>query len=82
MKTTINIADTLFLAAKREARKRGVTFREVVESALLLLLDPSKTGKRPFTLRRHTFRGKGLQEGITEGDWNRVRDLTYEGRGG
>jgi hypothetical protein len=83
MKTTIDIADPLFRAAKKEAERRGTTFRDVVESGLRLVLDASKdTAKRQFTLRKHTFRGEGLQMGITEGDWARMREKSYEGRGG
>ncbi|MGA2976175.1 MAG: hypothetical protein ABSF77_12765 [Spirochaetia bacterium] len=77
MKITVEIADPLFRAAKREASKRGTTFREVIESALRLLLDAAQGDKRRFTLRKHTFRGEGLKEGIREGDWTRLRDMIY-----
>jgi len=83
MKTTIDIADPLFRAAKKEAARRGTTFRDVVESGLRLVLDASQdTERRQFTLRKHTFRGEGLQAGIREGDWARIRGKAYEGRGG
>ena len=36
----------------------------------------------PFKLRRVTFKGKGLQVDAPVGAWDKLRDLTYEGRGG
>lgn len=35
----------------------------------------------PFKLRRASFRGKGLQAGLSDAPWNEIRDLAYEGRG-
>ena len=83
MKTTINIADSLFLASKRLAARRGVTFREIVESALRRAVEEGELQEgEPFKLRKHSFRGNGLREGLTEGDWAAVREAAYEGRGG
>jgi len=36
---------------------------------------------RKFRLRRASFKGKGLQPGISAESWDRIRDLVYEGRG-
>ena len=33
-------------------------------------------------LRRHSFRGRGLQPGLSESDWAAIRERAYEGRGG
>lgn len=76
MKTTISIADDLLEKAKRQARRENKTLREVVEEALRLRLTHEKP-PRPFRLKRHAFKGKGLQPGISEGDWGQVRDLIY-----
>ena len=40
--------------------------------------------KRPddFRLRRASFKGKGLQPQVQGADWERIRDMAYEGRGG
>jgi hypothetical protein len=82
MKTTIDIADSVLSAAKKEAERRGTTLREVVESGLRLVLAESREkGRRGFTLRKHPFRGEGLQPGIREGDWAGIRGTIYEGRG-
>jgi Arc/MetJ family transcription regulator len=82
MKTTIDIPDALFASAKREAQRRGTTFRDLVESALRRSLESSGREARRFKLRKHVFRGEGVQEGIQEGDWSRIRGMTYQGRGG
>lgn len=75
MKTTINIADDLLLKAKRRAQREKKTLREIVEQALRkqLVEEPS----RPFRLKRHVMKGKGLQAGLSEGDWEKVRELIY-----
>jgi hypothetical protein len=36
---------------------------------------------RPFTLRRATFKGKGLRRELEGAHWQQMRDLAYEGRG-
>jgi hypothetical protein len=82
MKTTIDIADPLFRAARKEAARRGTTFRDLVESSLRASLAAASSASAPFRLRRHPFGGQGVREGIVEGDWPRVRAAIYEGRGG
>jgi hypothetical protein len=80
MKTTIEIADSLLVAAKRLAARRGTTLRAVIEDGLRRLLrEQQKHGR--FRLRRATFRGEGLNPQVREGGWERVRDLIYQGRG-
>jgi hypothetical protein len=76
MKTTIVIADELVEKAKRRARRQKKTLREVVEEALQKQLS-DEDSRRPFRLKRHAFKGKGLQVGATERDWVKVRELIY-----
>jgi len=78
MKTTIEIADDLLERAKRQASREKRTLREIIEEALRKQLAAHK-GAEPFRLKRHTFKGKGLQAPIAEGDWITVRDLIYRG---
>lgn len=74
MKTTIEIADDLLARAKRQARREGKTLREVVDEALRQRL--ARSPARPaFRLRKHPFKGEGLQPGVS--DWDTVRDLIY-----
>ena len=83
MKTTIEIADSLLEWARTEAAERGVTLRAVVEEALRAALEAKQAaGRRPFKLGKSHFEGRGLQPGVTLGDWELVRSLIYEGRGG
>jgi Arc/MetJ family transcription regulator len=82
MKTTIEINDALLLQAKQLAAKRKQTLKSVVEAALRQFLNASAEPQRPFRLRKHTFRGRGLQSHLAEGDWAMVREHIYEGRGG
>jgi Arc/MetJ family transcription regulator len=83
MKTTIEISDALLAAAKRAAAEQSTTFRTIVEVALRRYLETTGGGtqERP-RLRRCTFRGRGLQPGLSESDWAAIRERAYEGRGG
>ena len=83
MKTTIDLNDALFQAAKDTALREGTTLRTVVETALRQYLDTQAARSRaPFQLRRHAFGGGGLQPEAAAAGWDRIRDLSYEGRGG
>ncbi len=74
MKTTIEIADDVLARAKRQARREGKTLREVVDEALRQRLSGSPA--RPaFRLKKHPFKGEGLQPGAA--DWETVRDVIY-----
>jgi Arc/MetJ family transcription regulator len=76
MKTTIDIADDLLKRAKQRAAREGKTLRQVVEEALRRQL-ATEPEARSFKYQPHNFRGKGLQQGIVEGDWEQLRDLIY-----
>ena len=76
MKTTIELSDEVLTRAKRQALREGKTLREVVEHALRQQLDAT-TPDRSFRLKRHAFKGKGLQPGGVEGDWQSIRDVIY-----
>jgi hypothetical protein len=80
MKTTIEIADSLFEQTKRAAAREGTSVRALVERGLRTVLAEQKS-PREFKLRRASFKGKGLQHGGENLSWDRVRDLVYEGRG-
>jgi Arc/MetJ family transcription regulator len=75
MKTTIEIADDLLARAKREARRQRKTLRDIVDEALRQRL--TAAARRRFRLRRHAFRGQGLNPSVVEGHWETVRDLIY-----
>jgi len=81
VKTTIDIADALLQDAKQLAAERKTTLKAVIEDSLREFLPKQRQAKRRFRLRDASFRGKGLQPGVREGDWQTIRDLIYEGRG-
>ena len=80
MKTTINISDSLLQAAKDFSARENVTLRELVEEGLREVLE-KRARSGDFRLRSASFQGRGLQSGISEGSWERIRDMIYEGRG-
>lgn len=83
MKTTVEVSDALLHRAKEVAAARKTTLRAVIEAALRRYLeaDAAEAAERP-RLRRHTFRGRGLQAGLSESDWGAIRERAYEDRGG
>ncbi len=81
MKTTIEIADPLFLSAKAIAAREKTTVRALVEQGLRHVVESMKQPEK-FRLRRASFRGNGLQPQVQDGSWETIRELLYEGRGG
>jgi hypothetical protein len=81
MKTTVEISDELFAVAKEAAHREGSTLRALIEEGLHVVLERRRE-PRPFALREASFGGRGLQPGVSEGSWERIRELIYEGRGG
>ncbi|HEV2334247.1 MAG TPA: hypothetical protein VGS13_02000 [Stellaceae bacterium] len=60
MKTTVEIADPLLQEARELAAREGVTLRALVERGLHRVVADAKA-RQPFTLRRASFKGEGLQ---------------------
>lgn len=81
MKTTIEVTDTLLCDARRLAANEGTTLRALVEEGLRRILAEREQGGR-FHLRKATFKGSGLQPGLTTASWDRIREMIYEGHGG
>lgn len=82
MKTTIDIADSILLRAKKLASSRNTTLKAIVEAALLEMMARVDQAPSITRLTIHTFEGKGLQKGLSWDDWNQIRDMGYKGRGG
>jgi hypothetical protein len=81
MKTTIDIADAVLNEARKLAAKEGLTVKALVELGLRrVIAEKKRTGG--FRLRQASFRGDGLQPGVKNAGWERIRDLAYGGRGG
>jgi hypothetical protein len=81
MKTTIDISTALLEEARRLAAREGTTLRALIEQGLRRLLAERKRSGG-FRLRKAAFKGDGLQPGVATATWERIRDMTYEGRGG
>jgi hypothetical protein len=80
MKTTVEIHDSLLNEARRVATREGRTVRALVEEGLRKVLADRKKAAA-FRLRRVSFKGEGLQPDVAGASWERIRELTYEGRG-
>ena len=81
MKTTVDIAHPLLDAAKRLAARERTTLRALIEQGLRKVVEEHRS-PCPFKLRRATFAGRGLREGLGDGDWSHIRAAAYEERGG
>ena len=81
MKTTVEIADPLMVAARRHAAARGTTVRALIEAGLRRILE-EQDRDAPFRLRDASFGGEGLFPEFSEGGWQRMREAIYEGHGG
>jgi hypothetical protein len=81
MKTTVEISDALLEEARKVAAREHTTVRALIEQGLRQTL-AERERAREFRLRKVTFRGEGLQPGVADATWERIRDLVYEGRGG
>ncbi len=80
MKTTVDIADPLLREARKLAAREGVALRALIERGLHRVLAETKPAAG-FKLRRASFKGKGLAAELRDVPWERLRDLTYDGRG-
>lgn len=81
MKTTLDISDPLLREARKIAARDRTTLRALVEQGLRQIIAERKAA-RPFRLRKVTFKGQGMAPELREADWDKIRDLAYEGRGG
>ncbi len=81
MKTTIEIPNSLLEEARKLASQEGTTVRALVETGLRRVLAERKK-RGTFKLRKASFNGNGLQPGVADASWERIREMAYEGRGG
>ena len=76
MKTTIDIADDIFLRAKTAACERGVSFRTMVMLGLSLALE-SEEQCQNVKIKPITFKGNGLTPEFQNAGWSKIRDAAY-----
>ena len=77
MKTTVEIADSLFHEAKSLAQSEDVSLRQLIDEGLRNVV-ACRQKKTQFTLRDGSFRGKGPG---TDLSWPDLRRAIYKGRG-
>lgn len=81
MKTTIDVADALLQEARQVATRDRTTLKELVQEGLRRVLEERRPQRRSFRLRMIEPVGGGFQPEFADGDWQRIRDVIYEGRG-
>jgi len=81
MKTTIQLPDSLLKEARKLANEEHTTLKSLMEEGLRRIISEHRR-RGGFKLRKATFRGKGLQSQLEGATWERIRDISYEGRGG
>lgn len=81
MKTTIDVADALLEEARQVAARDRTTLRELVQEGLRRVLEERRPRRQTFRLRTIEPVGGGFQPECADGDWQRIRDMIYEGRG-
>lgn len=82
MKTTVEMSDVILRRAKKLAARRGTTLRVVIEDAVRAALEAEERQRPVVPILTHTFGGRGLQPGLTWSDWETIRSMGYQGRGG
>jgi len=78
MKTTIDIADDLFLRTKRLSKERGLPMRELISEGLLHVIQTWDQKPMP-KIQRITFKGQGQCPEFQNGGWGAIRDATLSG---
>ena len=81
MKTTVHIPDSLLEEARKIANQEQTTIKALIEEGLRRTIANRKK-RSAFRLRKATFKGKGLQANAAGASWEKIREMTYEGRGG
>lgn len=81
MKTTVEISDALLDEARKVAARDGTSVRTLIEKGLRHVVSASKP-RRAFRLRKAGFKGRGLSADAKGLDWQHLRELAYDGRGG
>jgi hypothetical protein len=80
MKTTVEIAEDLFLRTREVAQREGTTLRALIEEGLQAAL-ARREEKAPYQWPDLSVGGEGLVPEIEEGSWESLGDLIYTGRG-
>ncbi|MBU4200531.1 MAG: hypothetical protein KKE37_04580 [Verrucomicrobia bacterium] len=80
MKTTIDIADSLLIRSRAIAQHERVTFRQMVEEGLAVVIARHERPRR-VCIKPVTVKGRGLSPEFRSGGWPALRNAAYEGHG-
>lgn len=67
--------------ARRLAAHENTTLSDLVEQGLRKIIS-DRNPAEGFRLRRATFKGQGLQPPLQDAGWERIREISHEGRSG
>jgi hypothetical protein len=81
MKTTVQIPDSLFEEVRKLAAQERTTMKALIEEGLRRIVSQHKR-QSGFRLRKASFKGNGLQPGMSGASWDTIREMSYERRGG
>lgn len=79
MRTTIELSDALLRRVRRLASRRGTTMKALIEEGLRRVLEDDRPPA--YRLPDLSYGSGGAPEGLDPTDWERIRDIAYEGRG-
>jgi hypothetical protein len=77
----IHIPDSLLEEVLKIANQKRTTIKALIEEGLRRTIDQRKK-IRGFRLRMATFKGNGLQSDAAASSWEKIREISYDGRGG
>lgn len=80
MKTTVEIAEDLFVRSREVAQREGTTLRALIEEGLRTAL-ARREQRTSYQWPDLSVSGEGLAPEIEEGTWEALRDRIYAGRG-
>lgn len=80
MRTSVDIPDPLLRRAKKLARDRGVTLKQLLVEGLRAALEKATPVAR-HRMKDRSFGEGGLVSGLSWSDVDRMDELAYEDRG-
>jgi hypothetical protein len=76
MRTSIDIPDPLLRRARKLARERGVSLKQLFIDGLRSVVDGESSGP-PHSMKDHSFGEGGLVNGLSWSDTERMDELVY-----
>lgn len=80
MRTSVDIPDPLFRQAKKAARDRGTTLRQLLLDGLRSVVGGAERSRR-HRMKDCSFGTGGLVDGLSWSDAERMQDIVYGDRG-